>query len=57
MRTPIADDETFATMLLAEHGVVVAPGSFLGAGGEGHVRIALVPTIERCTEAAARLVA
>ncbi len=55
MRTPIADDEAFATSLLAEHGVVVAPGSFLGAGGAGHVRIALVPTVERCAEAAARL--
>ena len=55
LRTPVADDEAFATSLLAEHGVVVAPGSFLGSGGEGHVRVALVPTVERCAEAAARL--
>jgi aspartate/methionine/tyrosine aminotransferase len=55
MRTPVADDEAFATWLLEKHGIVVAPGSFLGAGGEGHVRVALVPTIERCAEAAARL--
>ena len=39
--------ESFATRLL-EHGVLVAPGSFLGASGEGYVRFALVPTIEEC---------
>jgi acetylornithine aminotransferase len=53
--TPGFDDEAFATSLLADHGVVVAPGSYLGAGGAGHVRVAMVPTIERCREAAARL--
>jgi acetylornithine aminotransferase len=47
------DDEAFAARLL-ERGVVVAPGSYLGAGGEGHVRAALVPTLEECA-AAARL--
>ena len=55
MRTPESDDEAFAARLLAEHGIVVAPGSYLGRGGEGHVRVALVPTPERCAEAAARL--
>jgi succinyldiaminopimelate transaminase len=55
LRTPERDDEAFATALLARHGIVVAPGSYLGAGGEGHVRVALVPTLERCAEAAARL--
>jgi acetylornithine aminotransferase len=55
LRTPDPDDEAFATGLLAEHGLVVAPGSYLGRGGEGHVRVALVPTPERCAEAAARL--
>src|SRR4051794_5771588 len=55
MRTPESDDVGFATGLLDSHGIVVAPGSYLGAGGEGHVRIALVPTLERCSEAAARL--
>ena len=55
MRTPERDDVGFATGLLDSHGIVVAPGSYLGAGGEGHVRIALVPTLERCSEAAARL--
>jgi len=42
--------ESFATRLL-EHGVVVAPGSFLGASGEGYVRFALVPTIDECRRA------
>ncbi len=42
--------ESFATRLLG-HGVVVAPGSFLGASGEGYVRFALVPTIEECRRA------
>ena len=55
MRTPERDDVAFATDLLDTRGIVVAPGSYLGAGGEGHVRIALVPTVERCAEAATRL--
>ena len=42
--------EGFATRLL-EHGVLVAPGSFLGASGEGYVRFALVPTEEECARA------
>jgi len=45
------DDEAFATGLLAEHGIVVAPGSYLGA--PGYVRAALVPTLEECRRAAA----
>jgi acetylornithine aminotransferase len=45
------DDVAFAERLL-EDGIVVAPGSWLGAGGEGHVRVALVPTVEECAEAA-----
>ena len=46
-------DEGVAARLLGEHGIVVAPGSYLGAGGEGHVRVALVPTLEQCQRAAA----
>ena len=42
--------EGFATRLL-EHGVVVAPGSFLGGSGEGYVRFALVPTDTECQRA------
>jgi acetylornithine aminotransferase len=55
MRTPDFDDVAYSTSLLDEHGIVVAPGSYLGAGGEGHVRIALVPPVERCAEAASRI--
>ncbi len=42
--------EVFAARLL-EHGVLVAPGSFLGPSGEGYVRFALVPTEEECRRA------
>jgi succinyldiaminopimelate transaminase len=44
--------EEFATRLL-EHGVIVSPGSFFGAAGEGYWRIALVPTEDECRRAAA----
>ena len=43
--------DAFAARLL-EHGVVVAPGSYLGPSGEGYVRFALVPTEEECRLAA-----
>jgi succinyldiaminopimelate transaminase len=46
--------ESFAGRLL-EHGVVVAPGAYLGAAGEGYVRFALVPSLEDCERAAAIL--
>lgn len=36
---------------LLEHGVVVAPGAFLGPSGEGYVRYALVPTEDECARA------
>jgi acetylornithine aminotransferase len=39
---------------LLQHGIVVAPGAYLGEG-EGYVRIALVPTEEACRRAAAVL--
>lgn len=37
---------------LLDHGILVAPGSYLGPSGEGYVRFALVPTEEDCREAA-----
>jgi acetylornithine aminotransferase len=46
--------EEFARRLLG-HGIVVTPGSFFGAAGEGYVRLALVPTQEQCERAAAIL--
>jgi succinyldiaminopimelate transaminase len=42
--------ESFAERLL-EHGILVAPGSYLGAAGEGYFRIALVPSEEECGRA------
>jgi succinyldiaminopimelate transaminase len=46
------DAEAFALRLLDELGLIVAPGPFFGPGGEGHVRVALVPTLEECRRAA-----
>jgi succinyldiaminopimelate transaminase len=43
--------EQLAERLLG-HGIVVAPGAYLGPSGEGYVRIALVPTVEDCERAA-----
>ena len=53
----VPDGETsegFAQRLL-DSGIVVAPGSYLGEHGEGYVRLALVPTLEECEQAAALL--
>ena len=47
---PGESSEQFAERLL-EHGVVVAPGSYLGPSGEGYARLALVPTEEECERA------
>jgi succinyldiaminopimelate transaminase len=46
--------EAFAARLL-ERGVVVMPGSSFGEAGEGYFRVALVPTLEECQQAAAIL--
>ena len=35
-----------------DRGIVLAPGAFFGAGGEGHLRLALVPTLAECERAA-----
>jgi acetylornithine aminotransferase len=40
---------------LLEHGLIVSPGTFFGAAGEGYWRIALVPTEDECRRAAAIL--
>lgn len=44
------DDGAYALRLL-EEGIVVAPGSAFGAGGEGYVRVALVPALPECERA------
>ena len=46
--------EEFAGRLI-EHGLIVSPGSFFGAAGEGYWRMALVPTEDDCRSAAAIL--
>ena len=43
--------EEFAASQL-EHGLIVSPGSFFGAAGEGYWRMALVPSAEECVRAA-----
>jgi succinyldiaminopimelate transaminase len=50
----VADDMAATDRLLAG-GVVVSPGRFFGPGGEGYLRLALVPTVEEC-EAAVEVV-
>jgi N-succinyldiaminopimelate aminotransferase len=40
---------------LLRHGIVVAPGAYLGEAGEGYIRVALVPTEKECVRAAAIL--
>jgi succinyldiaminopimelate transaminase len=53
LRTPGGEAaDAFALRLLDERGVAVAPGTFFGPGGEGHVRVALVPTLADCRRAA-----
>lgn len=56
LRVPGGDDVAFAEQLM-ELGLIVAPGAWLGTGGEGHVRVALVPTLDECRAAAERLLA
>jgi succinyldiaminopimelate transaminase len=48
------ESEPFARGLI-EQGILVTPGSFFGPAGEGHVRLALVPTQADCERAAAIL--
>jgi acetylornithine aminotransferase len=53
-RAPGGDDVAFVERLMGL-GILATPGSYLGTGGEGFVRWALVPTLEQCKEALARL--
>ena len=47
------DDEAYALRLMEER-IIVAPGSSFGSGGEGYVRVALVPGLEECERAIGR---
>ena len=56
VRVPDGDDLALARRLL-DAGVVVTPGRAFGPGGEGWVRLALVPDVARCREALRRWIA
>lgn len=47
----VGDDLAVTERLLSD-GVVVSPGRAFGPGGEGFIRLALVPGVEECVEAA-----
>lgn len=61
-RVPGGDDEAFTRGLFAATHVTVLPGQYLGRvahgvnPGRGYVRIALVPELNECVEAARRIV-
>jgi len=44
-----------SVQMLAEAGVLVAPGEFYGPAGRQHIRVALTATDERIDAAVARL--
>jgi acetylornithine aminotransferase len=52
VRVPAGETSAGYALRLLEEGIVVAPGTAFGAG-EGHVRVALVPTLEECDAAIA----
>ena len=62
-RVPGGDDEAFARDLFAATNVTVLPGQYLARDahgtnpGRGYVRMALVPGLSDCVEAARRIVA
>jgi succinyldiaminopimelate transaminase len=47
----VGDDVSISEKLANDH-ILVTPGRVFGAGGEGYVRLALVPTLEECDAAA-----
>jgi N-succinyldiaminopimelate aminotransferase len=56
LRVPGGDDVA-AFQRLLERSLLVVPGSYLGSGGEGHLRVSLTPTPEQIAAAAALLAA
>jgi len=50
------DDDLAISGRLLEQGILVTPGRAFGSGGEGYVRLALVPTLEECDEAGEALI-
>ncbi len=53
IRVPDGDDLAYASALL-DAGLVVTPGRSFGRGGEGWIRLALVPALNGCREAMRR---
>lgn len=51
VRVPATSDDVAITARLLESHVVVSPGRVFGPGGEGYLRLALVPTIDECRAA------
>ena len=47
------EDRAGVTAQLLERGIVLAPGEFFGPPGQGYARLALVPPLEVCLQAAA----
>ena len=54
LRTPAPDDPGTMERLI-ERSLLTMPGSFLGEGGEGHLRMALSPPVEEVKRAAVLL--
>ena len=52
----VGDDVVVSERLLKD-GILVTPGRGFGPGGEGYIRLALVPTLDDCEEAAEALAA
>ena len=53
LEVPAGTDGVAYAQRCREVGIVVAPGAFFGKGQERYVRLALVPTVEECRQAAA----
>jgi aspartate/methionine/tyrosine aminotransferase len=47
----VVEDDVALTERLLDVGVVVSPGRIFGPGGEGYLRLALVPTLEETEQA------
>ena len=56
VRVPEGESSEGLAERLLDHGVVAAPGSYLGEHGEGYVRLALVPSEADCARAAELIV-
>ncbi|HUP17425.1 MAG TPA: aminotransferase class I/II-fold pyridoxal phosphate-dependent enzyme [Acidimicrobiia bacterium] len=51
------DDDVVVSERLLNDGILVTPGRGFGPGGVGYIRLALVPTLDQCEEAAEALAA